>query len=34
MNSSGVYIYQVRATIETCGEIIKVDTYGDVTLLR
>jgi len=34
MNSSGVYIYQVRAKIETCGEIIKVDTYGDVTLLR
>ena len=34
MISSGVYIYQIQATIETCGEIIKVDTYGDVTLLR
>ncbi len=32
--NSGVYIYQIRATIETCGEIIKVDTYGDVTLIR
>ncbi len=32
--NSGVYIYQIRATIETCGEIVKVETYGDVTLLR
>ena len=31
---SGVYIFHIQATIETCGEIVDVETFGDVTLIR
>jgi len=32
--NSGVFIYQLRATIETCGQTKRVERFGDVTLMR